>query len=164
MFKEIIDPEMDMALREGLRSVAAPVAGPDFDARVLGALEKRAPWWHVLRSTLKPAFGGAAFSLIATLFIVNWALREPGKSTPGHSSSITTVSIEKALDSPNLTSASLTRLRPLRSAASDSVATPQSAIRNPKSGVRPRRGDIRTPQLPRSGRLRAPETRSISVV
>ena len=135
MFKEIIDPEMDMALREGLRSVITPVAGPDFDARVLGAIEKPVPWWQTLRLILKPAFGGAAFSLIATLFIVNWAMKEPDKAAPGGYSGITTASIEKALDSPNLTSASLTRLRPIRSAAKDSVAIPQSAIRSQQSEV-----------------------------
>jgi hypothetical protein len=155
MFEQLRDPELDMALRAGLRSVPVPISGPDFDSRVLSALEKPLPWWHSLRSSLKPAFGGAAFSLIATLFIVNWALREPGKATPGHISGITTVSIEQALESPNLTASSLTRLRSVRSIA----VNPDGRSRTEEQAA-----PIRTQTSPRPGQTRAPATHTISLV
>jgi hypothetical protein len=157
MFDPLRDPELDIALRDGLRSVPVPVAGPDFDSRVLSDLENPLPWWRALRSTLKPAFGGAAFSLITTLIVVNWALRAPERAIPGHSSGITTVAIEQALDSPNLTASSLTRLRSVRAAITEPAAIPQSSIQNPKS-------QIHNPQSPRPGQSRAPASRTISLV
>ena len=157
MFEQLRDSELDMSLREGLRSVPVPVAGPDFDSEVLRALEKPLPWWHALRSTLTPAFGGAAFSLVATLFVVNWALREPQKASPGHSSGISTASIEKALDSPNLTASTLTRLRSVRA-----VETGSAPITQPPNRIPP--AAIQTQQSPRPGQSRAPESRTISLV
>ena len=71
-------------LREALREMPTPPPSPDFDARVLTALNVPPPWWdwrawhwHLLWPALRPVMLSAGGSLSVTLLALHWTLSAP---------------------------------------------------------------------------------------
>lgn len=73
------DVRSDMALREGLRSLPVPETAPDFDARVLDALRRPAPWWQTAWASLRPVLSAAACALVVLLPLLSSADARPDR-------------------------------------------------------------------------------------
>lgn len=71
----------DAALREGLGALPVPETAPDFDARVLVMLRRRAPSeTNAVRGAWRamvPVLGGAAIAAALILAVHSWTLRQP---------------------------------------------------------------------------------------
>ena len=106
------DAPLDAALRDGLRSLPVPTVSPDFDTRILAALQRPLPLWKRLWQPAQPLLAGASFSLIATLICLHWSLSAPVAQPPQALSqpilaAHPTPSLDALLDRPNLSAASL---------------------------------------------------------
>lgn len=79
--RPVLDADLDMALRDGLRRLPGPPVSADFDARVLAALACPPSPWEMVRtqvvSTLRPLLCGTACSLAVTLLALFWTLHMP---------------------------------------------------------------------------------------
>src|SRR6266542_5662416 len=74
------DEDAETALRQGLRSLHAPIPSDDFDGRVLDQLSRRDPWgrkvWSLVWSW-RPAFGAAAVTVPLALILISLLGRVP---------------------------------------------------------------------------------------
>lgn len=132
--------ELDALLRDGLRRLPSPTPSPDFDAHVLNALGRPQPWWQTLWQGARPLLAGAACSLVVTLAAVSWTTQTP--TLPPRRVSplaITTTAtrpldmtaVDKLLDRPDLSAASLSRLesQPPATNAPETDRRPPSPVR-----------------------------------
>lgn len=83
------DTPADRALCEGLGLLTVPQVSPGFDARVLGALKRRTPWWRTAWPTLRPVLSGAACSLLIMLAVLHWTALMPVDARAQQSSATT---------------------------------------------------------------------------
>ncbi len=103
---------MTQALRDGLRALPTPAVSPDFDARVLAALQAPGPWWVRWWQPVRPVLFSAAGSLGVMLIVLHGTLSAP-LTPPAAPPRLTAKapaqlpSIDALLDRPNLCAASL---------------------------------------------------------
>ncbi len=126
-------PEQDdweWALRQGLRDAPSPPVSADFDARVLDALARPQPWWQALWEQARPLLTGAACSLVVTLLLVSWSQRIPTASpfsapiTPVAARPLDMNTVDRLLDRPHLSAASLAAWATTPPAPADRPRTP----------------------------------------
>ena len=105
------DLPVDQTLRDGLRGLPVPAVSADFDARVLRALAAPLPWWRALWQQAQPVLWGASCSLALTLLLLHWSLQTPlapPTVSPRNAAPYArALAINRLLDSPNLSAASL---------------------------------------------------------
>lgn len=104
--------DWEAALRQELRSLPCPPVSADFDVRVLTALSAPPPWWQSLWQQARPLLTGAACSLVVTLTLVSWSLRAPTAPPPAATPPVAArpldmTALERLLDRPRLSAASL---------------------------------------------------------
>ncbi len=149
------EPDWDALLRDGVRALPPVPVSADFDARVLAALCRPAPWRERVWLTLRPLLAGAACSLALTLAALFWTLRAPltVSPMPGFTLSVARTidvprpdlaSLDRWLDRPNLSAASLADW-PERPALLDDPPDAPAPERRPPP---PRRRASRTPPAP----------------
>lgn len=107
----VADFQIDQALRDGLRGLPVPPLSPDFDARILSALDAPRPWWRLWWQQAQPVLWGASCSLALTLLLLHWSLQTPfappSISPQNAPSPARVLAINRLLDCPNLSVASL---------------------------------------------------------
>ena len=115
------DPARFPKLADALRSLPTPVLSEDFDAHVLAALRRPAPWWQCLTwvgvwTPLRPLLLGASGSLAVTLLALHFALSGPISALPetqlpsldlAAAPCVPLPSLDALLDRPNLRAGSL---------------------------------------------------------
>jgi hypothetical protein len=117
--------QLDMGLREGLRSLPVPEPSAAFDARILAALKDDRPAWLRFWVTIRPTFSAAACSLALTLAFIHWSSMTSVAQLPTSQASGTPVQLnEQALDTSNLTGATLLRLSTILQAPPPAVGSP----------------------------------------
>ncbi len=111
------EPTLEAALRDGLRRLPVPPPSTDFDARVLDALRVPSPWWRSLWHAARPLLAGTACSLVVTLAAVAWTTQTPATAHRAASPPVTAkprpldmAAVDRLLDRPGLSAASLSRL------------------------------------------------------
>ena len=146
-------PDPVQALRDGLRRIPVPQPGPDFDDRVIAALQvRRRSWWLTLLGFARPMASAAACSLVATLALLHWSLSTPAAksatpaavpppaatatSTPA-GEGFTMAALDRALSQPDLREGTIARLLESPETLPDPVLTPPAPP--PASPVRPRK-------------------------
>ena len=140
-------PPAEQALREGLRRLPVPEPSPDFDGRVLAALERPAAWgWlaDALRwRTLRPVLAGAIGSLALTLGLYAWSARLPLEGASMRATNRPAASVvERALHPAVLraaTPALLSSLRRVEGQLPEKRPAPAPAPQNSRPGRTPGR-------------------------
>lgn len=121
--------DWELALRQGLRDAPSPPVSADFDARVLDALARPLPWWQMLWEQARPLLTGAACSLVVTLLLVSWSQRLPTAPPPASPLAVAArpldmTTVDRLLDRPHLSAASLTAWDAPPPAPADRPRTP----------------------------------------
>ena len=134
-------PPEDARLRDALRSLPVPMPSPDFDNRVLAALNAPRPWrqrlsWRRIWQPVQPLLLGTSCSLGLTLLLLHFALNAPlSPSAPPALSSLAAAPpaplppLDALLDRPNLRAGSLAAWN---SDLSTEDAEPQKSPRKPE--------------------------------
>lgn len=108
------EARIEMALREGLRSLPVPDTSPDFAARIHAALRRPVPWWQMLWVHARPVLGAGACSLIGMLALLHWTAQMPLTPPATTLQRTDTTALNRVLESPSLATASLDGLSSLR--------------------------------------------------
>jgi len=121
--------DWEAALRQELRGLPCPPVSADFDARVLTALSAPPPWWQSLWQQARPLLTGAACSLVVTLLLVSWSQRvptmlPPAPLTPVAARPLDMTTVDRLLDRPDLSAASLAAWATTPPAPADRPRTP----------------------------------------
>lgn len=131
--RPVLDADLDMALRDGLRRLPTPPVSADFDARVLAALAVPPSAWEALRiqvvSTLRPLLCGAACSLAVTLLALFWTLHAPAAApasfgAPRAMRPLDMAALDTLLSQPNLRASSLAAWAQMPTASSVTLGPP----------------------------------------
>ena len=117
--------QLDMGLREGLRSLPVPEPSAAFDARILDALQDDRPGWLRFWITIRPTFSAAACSLALTLVFIHWSSMTSVAQLPMSQATGKPVQLdEQALDTSNLCGATLLRLSTILQAPPPATGSP----------------------------------------
>src|SRR5579884_1540625 len=100
---------IDEALKQGLRTMAVPDPGSDFDDRVIAAVRARKSWWYLIWDFARPVVSAAACSAVIMLAALHLALQTPSQASdtqvtiqPPVQAAITMAALDRALDRPDL--------------------------------------------------------------
>lgn len=127
---------LDALLRHGLRELHVPAVSPDFDQRVLQAIQRPRPWWWIdwRREGLSLIVPGATavFACVVTLGITLWT----GAAGPVHFSPNRVVQnvIEATLQAADSGQVSATSLLLHSRRAGDKASLPAQSSAPPAAG------------------------------
>ena len=132
--------DSDGALRDGLRHLPTPT--PDasaFDTHVLSALRRPQPLWRRVLMEARPLLAGAACACVVMMAALSWSLQTPPRPLPPPapaqaSRPLDMAAVDRLLDRPGLSAASLVGMTPPRGQAPP-PASPQMTPPPPQRRV-----------------------------
>jgi len=141
------ETRIEMALRQGLRSLPVPESSPDFNARVHAALRRPEPWWHSLWASARPVLCAGACSLAGMMALLSWATHAPLPSTRAPATptpAASALDLDRAIERLDRSAFSLRDFSSLRLLSNVSApdtpaphAAPQKPLRNHHSQLSP---------------------------
>lgn len=123
-----LDARLHGALREGLAALPVPAASPNFDRRVLDALEQPSvPWWRAGWAAARPVLAAGACSLVCGLVLLRFAASVPTSDDAPVRPAAMAAASGPAVDADTLVEAAARRRAALRDVLSASI--PRAAER-----------------------------------
>jgi hypothetical protein len=125
----MLDAGLHAELREGMRALPVPAVSPEFDERVLRALDaSAAPWWRVGWVTVRPVLAAGACSLVGGLVLLRFAATVPaGGAAPVHRGALaSSAAAASSVDADVLIELAARRRAALRAVLSSPPALPTS--------------------------------------